>query len=388
MPLGATTCAPARACATAVAAYRSSVASLSTAAESVSTPQCPWSVYSHRHRSAMTTASSPTSAVTSRRATWMMPPGSSAAEPRLSLTAGMPNRIRPPTPASAASAAALRRLSLVCWTTPGMEGTGTGSVIPSLTNIGSTRSLPRTLVCAARRRSAGVRRSLRGRTAGKPVTTTSFSAPGPGGSRLPWRSLTTVRPGLPYAAAAAAAALAWPAHRLTRGQCGVPQPRAVLGQRVHQRRCRRPGRGDVDAEPVLGGGLRGLRADHRHRGHRVWLAGDADEVPHGGGGGEQHGVEPAALDRLPDRGGRRRGAHRAVRGHVLGFPAQVGQPRHQGFRGDVRPGQEHPVDRVEDVVVGRPRGRQALAGLLGLWHQVGLDAEVTERRGRLLTYGG
>ena len=183
IPLGATTCAPARACATAVAAYRSSVASLSTAPEPVSTPQCPWSVYSHRHRSAMITISSPTSATTSRRATWMMPPGSSAAEPRPSLTAGMPNRIRPPTPASAASAAALRRLSLVCWTTPGMEGTGTGSVIPSLTNIGSTRSEPRTLVLAARRRSAGVRRSLRGRTAGKPVTTTSLSAPGPGRSR-------------------------------------------------------------------------------------------------------------------------------------------------------------------------------------------------------------
>ena len=81
----------------------------------------------------------------------------------------MPNRISPPTPASAASTAALRRLSLVCWTTPGMDWTGTGSAIPSLTNSGSTRSEPRTLVAAASRRSAAVRRSLRGRTTGNPV---------------------------------------------------------------------------------------------------------------------------------------------------------------------------------------------------------------------------
>ena len=74
-----------------------------------------------------------------------MPSGSSAAEPRASLTAGMPNRIRPPTPASTASAAALRRLSLVCWTTPGMDDTGCGSAMPSLTNSGSTRSAGRTL---------------------------------------------------------------------------------------------------------------------------------------------------------------------------------------------------------------------------------------------------
>src|SRR5262249_26008597 len=42
----------------------------------------------------------------------------------------------------------------------------------------------------------------------------------------------------------------------------------------------------------------------------------------------------------------------------------------------------------EHVIVGRPGGRQALARLLGLRHQVGLDTEVAERRGGLLAYGG
>jgi hypothetical protein len=41
MPLGATTCAPARAWATAIAAYRSSVASLSTSPSGVRMPQWP-----------------------------------------------------------------------------------------------------------------------------------------------------------------------------------------------------------------------------------------------------------------------------------------------------------------------------------------------------------
>ena len=44
-----------------------------------------------------------------------------------------------------------------------MEATGWGSLIPSLMNIGSSRSAGRTLVCATSLRSAGVRRSRRGR---------------------------------------------------------------------------------------------------------------------------------------------------------------------------------------------------------------------------------
>ena len=98
MPLGATMCAPARACAMAVDAYRSSVESLSTLPPGVTMPQCPWSVYSHRQRSAMTTRSSPTSALMSAMASCEMPSGSSAALPRASLSAGTPNTMMPPTP--------------------------------------------------------------------------------------------------------------------------------------------------------------------------------------------------------------------------------------------------------------------------------------------------
>src|SRR6266513_3484593 len=56
----------------------------------------------------------------------------------------------------------------VCWATPGMDGTGSGSPIPSLTNRGSIRSDPRTVVRAASLRSAAVRRRRRGRAAGNP----------------------------------------------------------------------------------------------------------------------------------------------------------------------------------------------------------------------------
>ena len=84
-------------------AYRDSVASLSTAPEGSSTPQCPWSVYSSRHRSDISTVSVPTSAASRRSATCTIPDGSSAAEPRPSFAAGTPNRISPPTPADTAS---------------------------------------------------------------------------------------------------------------------------------------------------------------------------------------------------------------------------------------------------------------------------------------------
>src|ERR1700680_2396399 len=60
-------------------------------------PQWPWSVYSHRHRSAMITRSSPTSALMSAIATWEMPSGSSAPLPTPSLSAGTPNTMMPPT---------------------------------------------------------------------------------------------------------------------------------------------------------------------------------------------------------------------------------------------------------------------------------------------------
>src|SRR5215468_1273366 len=266
IPLGPTTCAPAAACATAMDAYRSRVASLSTSPAPVIGPQWPWSVYSHRHRSAISTVASPTSAARSASACWTIPSGSSAAEPRASLTAGMPNSISPPTPAATASAAVLRRLSRVCWATPGMDGTGSGSLIPSLTNRGSTRSDPWTVVRAASLRSAAVRRRRRGRAAGNPLVTG-------------WLLLARRPAASPQPAARAAPALAGLAYRLTGRDGRLAEAGAVLGQRLGQGRGRRLRCHHVHPQAVLGGGLRGLRADHRDGRDRVRLAGDTDQVP-------------------------------------------------------------------------------------------------------------
>src|SRR6266513_6012241 len=71
----------------------------------------------------------------------------------------------------------------VCWATPGMDGTGSGSPIPSLTNSGSTRSDPRTVVRAASLRSAAVRRRRRGRAAGNPPLTDPGDVIAGGGGR-------------------------------------------------------------------------------------------------------------------------------------------------------------------------------------------------------------
>ena len=58
-----------------------------------SNPQWPWSVYSSRHRSAISTSESPTSSRRSRSATCTMPSGSEAPRPAASLRSGTPNRI-------------------------------------------------------------------------------------------------------------------------------------------------------------------------------------------------------------------------------------------------------------------------------------------------------
>ena len=46
----------------------------------------------------------------------------------------------PGTPRSASARTSLRRLSWVCWTTPGIDTTGSGASMPSFTNSGATRS--------------------------------------------------------------------------------------------------------------------------------------------------------------------------------------------------------------------------------------------------------
>ena len=95
-----------------------------------------------------------------------MPCGSTAPVPVASLVVGRPNSITPPSPASTASVATFFKVSRVCWNTPGMLEISRGSVASSATNSGSTSWLGRTAVSATRRRSAGVRRSRRGRIAG------------------------------------------------------------------------------------------------------------------------------------------------------------------------------------------------------------------------------
>src|SRR6516225_3659654 len=81
------------------------------------------------------------------------------------------------------------------------------------------------------------------------------------------------------------------------------------------------------------------------------------------------------------------GAGGAVGGDVLGLPAEVDQPRQQGLGGDVRARQQHPVDRVEQVIVRRPGRGEALGRLVSVGHQVRPDAEVEQRRRGLLADG-
>ncbi len=71
MSLGATMSAPFSACVTAIFARSSSVTSLRTS-PSCTTPQWPWSMYSHRHTSVMT-ISSGNSSLMARMAIWTTP---------------------------------------------------------------------------------------------------------------------------------------------------------------------------------------------------------------------------------------------------------------------------------------------------------------------------
>ena len=170
IPLGPTMSTPACAWASAISAYATSVRSLSTRPSGVSSPQWPWSVNSSRHRSLITVSASPTSATTSVMARLRMPAGSIAPEPVASRCSGIPNSITPPSPSSAASLTAASSEERVCWTTPGIEEIGCGSVRPSRTKTGSTSCRASSDVSATIRRSAGVVRSRRGRTDGPVIS--------------------------------------------------------------------------------------------------------------------------------------------------------------------------------------------------------------------------
>ena len=97
-----------------------------------STPQWPWSVNSSRHRSLITVSASPTSATTSVIARLRMPVGvDRAGAGRRPWSSGCrrasPRRARPRPPRPRPPAGESR----VCWTTPGIEPIGAGSVTPS-----------------------------------------------------------------------------------------------------------------------------------------------------------------------------------------------------------------------------------------------------------------
>ena len=135
MSLGATASAPASACDTAVRASSSSVWSLSTTPSGRSTPQWPWLVYSHRHRSVITSRSG-WAALIARVASWITPSSSHAPEPCSSLSAGSPNSSTPGMPSSAAMPASSTAPSIERWSTPGIDAIGVRRSPPATTNIG------------------------------------------------------------------------------------------------------------------------------------------------------------------------------------------------------------------------------------------------------------
>ena len=145
----------------------SRVASLSTSPSGSTTPQWPWSVYSSRQRSAMSTIRSP------RRSRELGqghlddpvrgPGGRSLGRPWRS---GTPKSTRPGTPSAASRLPSTTSEATVCWHGPGSEGSGPARSIPSRTNSGATRSSTVRVVSATSRRRAGVRRSRRSRRTG------------------------------------------------------------------------------------------------------------------------------------------------------------------------------------------------------------------------------
>ena len=117
------------------------MASLSTSPEGPSTPQCPWSVYSSRQRSAISTSSSPMAARSVRSATCTTPSGSQAPLPCGVLVLGhaeedqtRERRARPaawPRPPRSRACAGPRR----AW-----RRWARGRSTPSRTKSGATRS--------------------------------------------------------------------------------------------------------------------------------------------------------------------------------------------------------------------------------------------------------
>ena len=329
---------------------------------SSSTPQWPWSVNSSRHRSAITTSLVADGVhdcldgdvedavrVVGARAPRVLVLRHT--EEHQAADAGI-DRLRASAYAGTPASAARRR----AWTR-----SGPARLAPSRTKTGSTSSAGCSRVSATSRRTGADWRSRRGRTTG------------PG---TPGRGATT----WPCAATDALFALGR-THRLAGLRCRLRQAQPVVGERVDERLRRGLGREDVDPQAVLLGRLGGGRADAGDDRRGVRLAGDADEVAHRRGRGEDDRVELPALDRLADRRGRRGGPHRAVGGDVVDLPAHALQAGDEGLGGDVGARQEDPVDRVEQLVERRPVLEQPVRGLLAGGHEVGLEAPLAQRGG-------
>ena len=169
MPLGATTSAPARAWASAWRPSITSVASLSTSTRppvSARAPQWPWSVYSQKQTSVIT-SSSGAACLAARTASGMMPASLIASLPRASFCAGMPNKSTPPRPRSAAWRTSSPSRSGESWQWPGMEAISCRNFSPARTNSGSTSCDAERVVWRTSRRTAGFNRSRLMRVIGK-----------------------------------------------------------------------------------------------------------------------------------------------------------------------------------------------------------------------------
>ena len=300
-----------------------------------STPQWPWSVNSSRHRSPSPVSASPTSATTSAIATLRMPVGvDGAAMPSASLVSGMPNSItpaepeprpprRPPCaasrgcagrrPASSRSAAARssalaheqrqhqlprleRRSRRPAGAAPAYAGAGgadRGTSMPRSSRLAGVRRLTVRAPCVRSQRRRDVARSSR-------------RADG-----LRSDGLVT----------------GWPASSIASRRDGTE-----VGERVDEHLDRRRRGQHVDPQAVLLGGLGRRRADHRDHRRRVRLAGDADQVAHRRGRGEDDRVELAGLDRVAGRRRRRGGPHGAVRRDVVDTPSRGRSGRRRGSR--------------------------------------------------------
>src|SRR4051812_8852844 len=184
MSLGAMTSAPARAWLIAVRARSSTDESLSTWPSARSRPQWPWLVYSHRHRSAMTSRSG-WAALIARVASCTAPSSSHAPEPSSSFAAGMPDNSPGGWPAPRAAPASATTSASDRRSTPGMAAIGARPSRPSSTNRGRTKSDGSSRVSRTRSRRTGVRRSRRRRVWGNG---TAAMVPAPRGRSAALRS--------------------------------------------------------------------------------------------------------------------------------------------------------------------------------------------------------